>query len=139
MPLATSQLKSDLATLAASPGASPGLAAAKWADAMEAYAANVVPPSTAVVAAADALETALETAFATPAAAPGMELAFTAFGAAIAAGMPPGATAPPGPVGFAAQFAGPHPTTHADAGDQVGTIIDVWMRTGTANGSTPWS
>ncbi len=139
MPLDLTSLKTMLAGLAEAPGSTCEIQAAKWADAMEAYATAIVPASPAVTAACDALEVALATAFATPAAAPGMELAFAAFAATVAGGMPPTATPPAGPVGFASQFAGPKPSTHADAGDQIGTLIDTWMRTGTAAGGAPWA
>jgi hypothetical protein len=75
-----------------------------------------------------------------------METAFASFASTVGTGMAPAfiATPPPGAVGFAAQFAGPYPETHADAGDQIGSLIDTWMRTGTAvpsgGGSpVPWS
>jgi hypothetical protein len=64
-----------------------------------------------------------------------MEAAFTAFGAAVGVGMAGAgfaAVPPAGPVGFAAQFGGPAPSTHADAAQQIASRIDLWMKTGTA-------
>jgi len=146
MPLDAPGLKSALADLGESPPATIALVAQAWADAMSSYASGVVPASTTVSAAAATLASALATAFAAPAAAPGMESAFAAFAATVGGGMA-GWTAvpPPSPVGFAAQFAGPYPETHEDAGDQIGTLIDSWMKTGTAtliappNTPTTWT
>jgi hypothetical protein len=42
------------------------------------------------------------------------------------------AVPPPAPVGFGDQFAQPHPATHAEAASAITTIVDAWMRTGTA-------
>ncbi|HEX2879300.1 MAG TPA: hypothetical protein VHO25_07165 [Polyangiaceae bacterium] len=113
---------------------------------MESYASAIVPPSTAVSAAASTLAGALTTAFGSPLAAPGMELAFTAFATTIAAGQAPAFVgAPPGgPVGFAAQFLAPKPPSHAAAGAALSALIQAWMITGSATPSgggapSPWS
>jgi hypothetical protein len=133
MPLDLPDLKSAIANLGENPPATIAAAAQGWADAMASYASGIVPPSTTVSAAAATLSGALATAFGAPAAAPGMESAFAAFSATVGGGMA-GFTPvpPPAPVGFAGQFAGPYPETHQDAGDQIGTLIDGWMKTGSA-------
>lgn len=146
MPLNAAGLQTDLTSLAASPPPSIAGCAAAWASAMQSYAAGVVPPSTAVAAAASTLQAALASAFATPAAAPGMENAFKTFATTVGGGMAPAfvATPPAGAVGFAAQFALAHPATHSAAAAALRTKIDTWMRTGTAvpsggGAAAPWS
>lgn len=136
MTLAAAALQSALQSIAANPPATVAGCATAWANAMQTYATPVVPPSTTVSAAAATLQSALVTAFSSPAAAPGMEAAFTAFATTVGAGMAPAfvATPPPGPVGFAAQFA-TFPATHALAAQQLRTLINVWMKTGTATPS----
>lgn len=137
MPLNPSGLQTDLQTIAATPPATVALCAQAWANAMGAYTAAILPASTTVNAAKATLQGALTTAFGSSAAAPGMETAFAAFATTVGAGMLPAfvATPPPAPVGFAAQFAGPKPPTHAAAAAQLKTLIDTWMRTGTATPS----
>lgn len=137
MPLDPDGLKSDLESLASDTHDDNASAAQAWADAVEAYAAAIVPASTTVSAAAETLSGALTTAFESGDAAGPMETAFATFAATVGTGMAPAftATPPPGEVGFASQFAGAHPETHADAGDQVGALIDAWMKTGTATPS----
>lgn len=134
MPLAKPTLSSGLAELAADPPATAAGCAQAWADAVRAYAAAVVPASTTVTAAAATLAGALSSAFQSSAAAPQMETAFTAFAASVGAGMAPAfvAVPPSGSVGFAAQFGGAMPATHAEAGDAIATRIDNWLKTGTA-------
>ena len=131
MPLNLPGLKSALQSEFASPPATSAACAQSWANAMQAYAVAIVPASTTVAAAAATLAGALATAFASPAAAPGMETAFAAFAVTVGGGMvgfvP---TPPPAPVGFASQFAGPKPATHADAADAIGDLIQAWMSTG---------
>jgi hypothetical protein len=134
MPLALPALSNGLASCFASPAEDAAGCGQQWADAVKAYAAAVVPPSTTVEAAAATLAGALGAAFATPAAIPAMESAFAAFGASVALGMAPAfAGVPPaGPVGFAAQFAGAAPETHGEAASAIAGRIDVWMKSGTA-------
>lgn len=146
MPLIAASLSSDLAGIAESPPNTSAQCAQAWANAIQSYAAAVVPPSTTVAAAGSALAAALVAAFAAPAAAPGMEAGFAAFGAALGAGMAPAfvAVPPAVPVGFGPQFAGPKPGTHQAAGDAISSLIDIWMRTGTATPSgggpaAPWT
>lgn len=136
MPLDPVSLQSGLEAVAADPPATVAACAQAWADAAQVHAAAVVPGSTTVTAAAATLSTALAAAFDLDDAAPAMETAFAAFAATIGGGMTGFvATPPPGAVGFAAQFAGPKPSTHAAAAAAVGTLIDTWMRTGTATPS----
>jgi len=130
-------LEADLASLAASGFGDTASAAQAWADAVESYAAAIIPASTTVSTAAATLKGALQTAFDSGAAAGGMETAFASFASTVGTGMAPSftATPPPGEVGFASQFAGTHPETHAAAGAQVASLIDAWMKTGTATPS----
>ncbi len=133
MVLALSTLKDQLEPLFAAPPPTAAECGQAWADAMQAYAVAVVPPSAAVAAAAAALSTQLGAAFATPAAVVAVEAAFTTFAASVGLGMAGYVPVPPpAPVGFAAQIAGPHPETHADAADQFGDMIHAWFTTGTA-------
>lgn len=133
MPLNTAGLQSDLEALFADAPATAAECAQAWADAAEAWASGIVPPSTTVTAAKGALAASLAGAFATPAAAPLMETAFLTFATAVGLGMAGYAPVPPpAPIGLAVQFAGPKPPTHAAAAQQIGTLIDTWMKTGTA-------
>lgn len=134
MPLDVTKLYDGLLDVASAPGPTNADCATQWADAMKEYASAVVPASTTVEAAADALETALAAAFALPAAAASMESAFAAFALAVGGGMAPAftATPPPGPVGFATQFASAFPATHALAATALSGLINTWMKTGTA-------
>ncbi len=146
MPVALPALQSGLSGVASDPPPSIAECAQAWADAVQSYAAGVIPPSTTVAAAASALAGALVSAFGAPAAAPGMESAFAAFAATVGGGMAGWLPVPPpAPVGFATQFAGPKPATHAAAASAVASLIDAWFRTGTAtliappNTLVPWS
>jgi len=134
MPLLPPTLASALADVAASPPATAAECAQAWADAVESYASAIVPPSTTSAAAGSALAGALVAAFAPPDASAAMSAAFTAFAAALGLGMAPAfvAVPPPTPIDFATQFANPKPSTHAAAGLALATLIDTWMRTGTA-------
>jgi hypothetical protein len=147
MPLALPALKQGLERTFAGPGATAPLCAQGWADAVSAYTAAIVPPSTTVTAAALALSGALGTAFLAPNAVPSMEAAFAAFGAAVGLGMASFAPIPPaGPVGFASLFSAAQPATHAEAAARIGDAIHTWLTTGTSTllippGSPPvtWS
>jgi hypothetical protein len=146
MPLALPALQAGLQNAFAEPPATVAQCAQAWADAVQAYAAAVVPPSPQVASAAATLATALQSAFSAPDAAPGMESAFTNFALTVGAGMAPAfvAVPPPGPVGFPQQFAGPKPATHAAAAQAIATLIDTWMKTGSATPAAggppvPWS
>jgi hypothetical protein len=141
MPLAPSTLQSQLESLFAEPPESFAEVAQGWADAVNAYASGVTPASSGVSGAAATLAGALAAAFATPGGAPPlMEVAFLAFGATVGVGMTPLVAVPPaGPVGFVAHFAGPKPATHAEAAEQLATLIHDWMTTGVANTVPPTS
>lgn len=147
MPLAKPLLVSGILEACASPADTAAGCAAQWADAVKQYASGIVPPSMQVASAAAALEGALAGAFSSPAAAGGMEAAFATFAVTVGGGMAPAfvATPPAGPVGFAGQFAGPKPETHAAAADAVASLIHDWMTTGSAalvappNTVSPWS
>lgn len=145
MPLAATGLKSQLASIAADPPATAPACAQAWADAVQAYAAGIVPPSTTVSAASATLAGDLSSAFQSSDAAPAMEIAFAAFAVSVGGGMAGFVPTPPaGPVGFGPQFAGPKPETHGAAGEAIGGLIDTWLRTGTATPAAggspiPWS
>jgi hypothetical protein len=146
MPLNAAGLTSDLEALFAEPPPTAAECAQAWADAAEAWASGIVPPSTTVSASKAALAASLTSAFATPAAAPLMETAFLTFATAVGLGMAGYAPVPPpDPIGLAVQFAGPKPPTHADAAQQIATLIDTWMRTGVSTllvppfTPVPWS
>lgn len=146
MPLNAAGLKDALQNEFTSPPATSAECAQAWADAMSSYASGIIPPSATVSAAAATLAGALTTAFSSPAAAPGMEAAFSAFAVSVGGGMVGFTPVPPSaPVGFALQFAGPKPLTHPDAAQAIASLIDGWMKTGSAtliappNTVTPWS
>lgn len=140
MPLSLSTLESELEGLFADPPSSIAECAQGWADAIEAYASDMMPPSSTVSSAASTLAGALTAAFAIPGgAAPLMEVAFLAFGVTVGGGMVPLIAVPPAaPVGFATQFL-VHPATHAEAASQIAGLIDTWMKLGTANTVPPTS
>jgi hypothetical protein len=105
---------------------------------MVTYASAIVPASAAVPAAGSALASSLASAFQTDNAAPAMESAFAQFAATVGLGMAGFIPTPPaGPVGFADQFGGPKPSTHAEAAQQIGARVDAWMRTGFATLASP--
>jgi hypothetical protein len=147
MALDVSTLANQLASNFAAPAADAAGCGQQWADAVEAYASAVVPPSLSVSAAAATLASSLASAFSAPSAIPGMESAFTAFGSAVASGMAPTFTGTPpgGPVGFASIFGSALPETHGEAASNIASAIHAWMLTGTAtlvappNTVTPWS
>jgi hypothetical protein len=132
MPLIKANLSAGIKAISDDPPESQADAAEKWATAIVDYATPVIPASTTVAGGKSALQSSLETAFGSPAAAPGMEAAFTSFGATIGGGMAGFvAVPPPGPVGFAALFAGTTDDTQ-EAADNMADAIDTWMKTGTA-------
>lgn len=146
MPLNAAGLQSDLESLFADPPPTAAECAQAWADAAEAWASGIIPASTTVSASKAALAASLAGAFATPAAAPLMETAFLTFATAVGLGMAGYAPVPPvAPIGFGPQFAGPKPETHADAAQQIATLIDTWMRLGVSTllvppfTPVPWS
>ncbi len=146
MALNLAALTSGIQSVCADPADSAGGCAQAWADAMGDYAATVVPPSTTVVLAKQALAAALAGAFASPTAAPGMESAFATFAVSVGAGMAPAfvAAPPPSPVGFASLFAQPPPATHAAAAAALAARVQAWMVTATATPAAggapiPWS
>lgn len=133
MPLDPAALQSSLETLFAEPPLLVGECADAWGQALQGYAAGVVPPSTTVPAAASTLTAALAAAFATPVAAPAVDAAFTAFAASVGLGMAPAFAAipPPAPLGIATLLAAPAPS-HAAAAAAFASLIDTWCHTGTA-------
>ncbi len=133
MPLDAVTLQSDLEGLFVSPPPSAGACAGLWAAAMLDYAAAVVPPSTTVSAAAEALAGALTGAFGSAVTATDVDVAFAAFAATVGAGMAPAfaPTPPASPLGIAELLVGSQPT-HAAAAAGFAALIDEWFRTGIA-------
>ena len=89
MSLDAAGLQTDLKALAP---ATRAAAATDWADAVEGYAANVIPVSATVSAAAATLEAAILSAFGqitAVATASALETAFAAFATTVAGGMLP--------------------------------------------------
>lgn len=123
-------------------------AASRWADAINAYAQSVVPPS----ANAEAARSAFETAMLAVSADAGnfytvIKAAFTAYAAQLALGMAPTFTGVPPPVPIVLE-----PTAAIGLAGGTGSavaaamtaIIDAWFRTGTAvnassGATTIWS
>ena len=132
MPLNAASLQSSLESLFASPPASRAGCAQAWADAVNGYAAAIVPASTTVAAAVAALSSSLSSAFAAPSAAAPFDAAFAACAVTIAGGMLPLFTGvpPPAPLGVAALLGVQRPT-HAAAAAAFAGQIDAWFRTGT--------
>jgi hypothetical protein len=131
MPLNPSALSSGLQSTFADPPPTAAGCAQGWADAVQSWCSSIVPASAGVAGAVATLQGALAGAFAGTDAASALESAFSAFAVTVGGGMAGYVpTPPPGPVGFATQFAGPKPATHADAASMIANLIDVWMRTG---------
>ncbi len=147
MPLNPSGLQSTLASFFASPpvvvagdvvdlAASRSACASQWASAMQSYAAAVLPASTTVAAAAATLSSSLAAAFALPSATAAVDAAFQAFAATVGSGMAPAfvAVPPPLPPGFVT-FVATTRASHALGASDCKTLIDTWLRTGTATPS----
>lgn len=101
-----------------------------WADAAQAWAAGIVPPSLTVATAAATLATALDAAFASTAAAAAMESAFLAFATTVGTGIVGYfSIPPPAPIGFATLFLSSESTRQGGV-DKVANALDAWMRTG---------
>lgn len=134
MPLLISALQTGLpgAGEADYPTTIEGCAAA-WRQAIEGWAAGIVPPSTTVGAAAAALEGQLVAAF-TASSLSAVDDALTAFALAVGVGMLPAYVAVPpaaGP-GLVVLLRNARPPTRQAAIDLVAGTLDTWMRTGTA-------
>lgn len=133
------QLCGDMTSATTAEDGSRAKAAERWASAMGSYAQGLSPPSGAIELAAGALRAALALAFAEqpPQSVTDMEIAFRAFGAALALGQaapmaPPFAgVGPPGDVGFVIYFGNPS-RTRAGAAELLAQKIALWMTTGTA-------
>lgn len=110
--------------------------AQEWADALEAYAAGIIPASTTVTTAATALASSLTSLFgsatAAGAAASGFDAALLTFATSVGGGMA-GFTPvpPPAPLGISSLLSTTQ-STHSAAAAAFATKIDTWMRTGTA-------
>ena len=146
MPLNPASLQTALESLFSAPPPTRAECAQAWADAIDGYAAAIVPASTTVAAGIPALASALASAFAAPSAAPGFDAAFAAFATTVAGGMLPTFTGvpPPAPLDVASLLAVTQPT-HAAAAAAFAALIDAWFRTGSAvlvappNTVVPWS
>lgn len=133
MTLDASGLETALEDLAP---ATKAAAASDWADAVELYAEDVIPASTAVSVAAATLETAIVSAFGqitAAATATALETAFAAFATTVATGMLPThvATPPSSPVGFLALLQTIQ-LSQDDMATAWAAAIDAWAVTGTA-------
>lgn len=111
--------------------------AQEWADALQAYASTVTPPSSTVAAAATAFKGALTGMGVDGAAAAKFATAMTAFGASLAGGMVPPAVPPPAPFVLPVSLTD-NPSVAATA---ISTAIQLWMVTGTSAppASVPWA
>lgn len=146
MPLNPASLQSSLESLFAAPPATRAACAQAWADAVNGYAASIVPASTTVAAAVATLAGSLASAFAAPSAASPFDAAFAACAVTIAAGMLPLFTGvpPPAPLNIASLLGSSQPS-HAAAAAAFASLIDTWFRTGTGvlvappNTVVPWS
>lgn len=146
MPLNLASLQSSLESLFSNPPAAAAACAQAWADAINGYAASIVPASTTVAAGASTLASSLASAFASPSAAPPFDAAFTAFATTVAGGMLPAFTGvpPAAPLNVASLLSGSQPT-HAAAAAAFASLIDAWFRTGQGvlvappNTVVPWS
>jgi hypothetical protein len=129
---------------AADRNATASACAQQWANAMQSYAAAIVPASTTVTGAASALSSSLASAFLLADASSAVDAAFETFAASVGSGMASfTATPPPAPPGFASAM-GTLYSDNAAAAAAWASRIDTWMRTGTAtplpSGSpVPWS
>lgn len=143
MPLNPSGLTSDLTSFFSDPPvtivddevdltASRSACAQEWADAAQAYASAIVPASTTVSAAAASLASSLAAAFALPSAASAFDAAFLAFATTVGGGMAGFTAVPPtAPLNIASLLSTTQ-STHAAAASAFSSLIDTWMRTGTA-------
>lgn len=140
MPLIATTLQSKLRILFSDPPQTTPECAQKWAEAMQVYAATVVPPSTTLAAAVQGLQGALSGMSASGAAVQVFTAAFSAFGVTLAGGMPVGTgPAVPPAIPFILPVA---PTDQPDVAAQaIATAIDAWMRTGLSAppASLPWA
>jgi hypothetical protein len=132
MPLVAATLESSLADLFDAPPATVAGCAQAWADALVDYAGAIIPASTTVATAGATLTGALVAAFSGTTAPAAMETAFAAFAVTVGGGMAGYvATPPPSPVGFALQLA-TNASTKAAAAASWASLIDTWLRTGSA-------
>lgn len=136
MALNSPALQNGILAVCSAPANSSAGCAQQWADAVVDFAKIIVPavvPGT-VEAAGAAMVATMTGGFSVPGGgAAAMESAFAAFALAVGAGMVGFVPVPPPrPVGFAALAVPPAPVSHADAAARAATLIDTWMRSGSA-------
>jgi len=137
MPLIQVNLENSLATFFEDPPETAALCAREWANAMRDYTLPIVPVSTTVVAAAEALAATLtpifQTSLSATVTATGMEAAWLVFATSVGLGMAPNwvSTPPVGLIGFSTLFEA-RPLTHREAAASFAQSIHLWMITGIA-------
>lgn len=120
-------LRDGLFSLFSTPPETVQECAQEWGSIMQTYCAAISPPSTTVAAAAAALVLNLEGAFVSGD-LEDIRQAFADFAAAVGDGMVASTKVYPGKPPLDA----PGADTHSTAADNWATIIDDWMKTGTA-------
>jgi hypothetical protein len=118
-----------------------------WADAVDAYAAAIIPPSTTSPACKTALAGALAGMSSPNGALVVLPAGFTGYAAVLGGGMAPTfiATPPPVPLNLSPAFSlGMSRAPAAEVIAQIAALVDAWFRTGIAvpligGPSVPWS
>lgn len=121
-------------------------AASRWASAFDVYASQVIPASVSSSVAKAAMRVAL-TGLINSANPASLEIGMNAYATALAVGMAPVFVAipPPAPLVLTSAFAiGLAEGSAVDVANSMASLIDVWMKTGTATPSVggspiPWS
>ena len=131
MALDSAGLAGDLNTLFSAPPDTINACASDWASALNSYASAIIPASTTVTAASNALGTTLQTTFSNnddPAMLVTLEANFKTWAAAIGTGMVGYNSVPPaGNIGFSG-FA--DQASHGGAALVWTVAINAWMITG---------
>ena len=130
MPLVASALASGLEPLFDTSPLDAGACAAQWADALSAYAAAIVPPSTQVTSAADAFEGAVVGMDQADQAETAIRAGLTAFAGVLSAGMQPAFSGVPPVAPWEHTFS--NTLSASEAAQVVADSIDAWMKTGSA-------
>lgn len=116
-----------------------------WSSAVNAYAKDVIPPSTTAAAAKTAMEGVLQGVSVGTGIAV-FQSAYTAYAAQLALGMQPAftGTPPPSPIDLTPVYNLPYTTPISQRVSAMATIVDTWFRTGIAvnnssGASIPWA